>query len=182
VRPQRGARLHRTTARGPNNRVVQSATPCEKRVTGLRWSFQRAEFGCGQEPLLGKRSRLRSWKGCLLHHSYPFPLSRPLSGKLHCDERNMTDIHCLKSDTGRFTFETRGGEEQRGSGEEMDGPQAHSHRRTATHGERSYTLGAQPSKCIVIINLLGLAPAGPWLHRTAALRATYRGRAAKDPR
>jgi hypothetical protein len=34
---------------------------------------------------------------------------------------------------------------------------------------------------LIIIHLLGLAPAGSWLHRTAARRATYRGGAVKDP-
>jgi hypothetical protein len=61
-------------ARYPGSAI---ATPGEKRVTGLRWSFQPAEFGCGKKPLLGERSRLKSGKGGRMQLTYPFPLSRP---------------------------------------------------------------------------------------------------------
>jgi hypothetical protein len=61
--------------------------------------------------------------------------------------------------------------------------------RLSATGDRHNTL--KPRSChlnscpwviseAIIIHLLGLAPAGSWLHRTAARRATYRVGAVKD--
>jgi hypothetical protein len=63
--------------------VVQSATPYEKRVTVLRWSFQPAEFGCGKKPLLGKKitTHVLEWVPFAPHVSFspepPTPHKQP---------------------------------------------------------------------------------------------------------